>query len=102
VGSGNRDGWSGRAFGLALEGSLGLDCVVETRPAKRADTRLERVPRADVDRHWRAATPRTVFERRLADGRVGISVERDDELGFRVWAPRHGCFIVAPDRKSVV
>jgi hypothetical protein len=102
VGSGNREGWSGRAFGLALEGSLGLECVVETRPAKRADTWLEKVPRAEVDRRWRAAAPRTVFERRLTDGRVGISVERDDELGFRVWAPRHGCYLIAADGRRVL
>lgn len=100
--SGNRDGWSGRAFGLALEGSLGLECVVETGPSKRADTRLERVPRAEVDRRWRAASPRTVFERRLVDGRVGLSVQRDDELGFRVWAPRHGCYLVAADGRRVL
>jgi hypothetical protein len=102
VGSGNRDGWSGRAFGLALEGSLALECVVETRPAKRADTRLDRVSRVELDRRWREANPRTVFERRLADGRVGMTVERDDELGFRVWAPRHGCYLVAADGRRVL
>lgn len=102
MGSGNHGGWSGRAFGLALAGTLGLESVVETRPTKTADTRMERVSRAEVDRRWRRATPRTVFERRLADGRVGLSVERDEELGFRVWAPRHGCYLVAPDGRRVL
>jgi hypothetical protein len=102
VGSGNHGGWSGRAFGLAFEGTLGLESVVETSPPKRADTRLDRLSRAEVDRRWRSAQPRTVFERRLGDGRVGLSVERDAELGFRVWAPRHGCYLVSPDGRRVV
>jgi hypothetical protein len=102
VGSGNRDGWSGRAFGLALEGTLRLEGVVETPRVRQPDTRLERVARAEVDRRWRRAQPRTVFERRLGDGRVGLSVERDEGLGFRVWAPRHGCYLVSPDGRRVV
>jgi hypothetical protein len=102
VGSGNHGGWSGRAFGLAFEGTLGLESVVETSAPKRADTRLDLVSRTELDRRWRSAQPRRVFERRLGDGRVGLSVERDDELGFRVWAPRHGCYLVSPDGRRVV
>jgi hypothetical protein len=92
------DFWSGRAFGLALAGTLALESVVAgTRAAILPDTWLERAPRAAVDRRWRQARPRTLLERRLVDGRVGLSVQADDDVGFRVWAPRHGCYLVAPD-----
>jgi hypothetical protein len=29
-------------------------------------------------------------------------VQRDEEIGFRVWAPRHGCYLVAPDGRRVL
>jgi hypothetical protein len=101
VGSGNGDGWYGRAFGLVLAGTLTLQGVGPARPQRRADTWLERTSRTAVDRRWRAAHPQTLLERRLVDGRVGLSVERDEEIGFRVWAPRHGCYLVAPDGRRV-
>ena len=95
------DPWSAQAFGLALAGTLALESVVAaTRAATRADTWLERAPRAAVDRRWREARPRTLLERRLVDGRVGLSVQADDDVGFRVWAPRHGCYLVAPDGRT--
>jgi hypothetical protein len=72
------------------------------RTGARTDTWLERASRADVDRQWRQARPRTLLERRLVDGRVGLSVQADDDIGFRVWAPRHGCYLVAPDGGRVV
>jgi hypothetical protein len=102
VGSGNGDGWSGRAFGITLAGTLPLESVVPARAARRPDTWLELASRTAVDRRWRAAHPHTLLERRLVDGRVGLSVERDEEIGFRVWAPRHGCYLVTPDGRRVI
>jgi hypothetical protein len=101
VGSGNGDAWSGRAFGLSLAGDLSLEGVVTSKHERRPDTRLRRVPRSTVDRLWRDAHPSTLLERRLVDGRVGLSVQRDPDVGFRVWAPRHGCYLVAPDGSDV-
>ena len=97
------DPWSGRAFGLSLAGTLALESVVSAAAARTPpDTWLEQAPRAVVDRRWREARPRTLLERRLGDGRVGLSVQCDDDVGFRVWAPRHGCYLVAPDGRRVV
>lgn len=96
------DSWSGRAFGLGLAGTLALDGVVAAGTTGRTDTWLERAPRTEVDRRWREATPRTLLDRRLGDGRVGLSVACDDEIGFRVWAPRHGCYLVSPDGRRVL
>jgi hypothetical protein len=102
VGSGSGDGWFGRAFGLVLAGDLPLESVAPARPGRRVDTWLERASRAAVDRRWRSARPHTLLERRLVDGSVGLSVERDEEMGFRVWAPRHGCYLVTPDGRRVI
>jgi hypothetical protein len=102
VGSGNADGWFGGAFGLVLAGDLPLESVAPVRPARRVDTRLERASRAAVDGRWRSARPHKLLERRLVDGSVGLSVERDEEIGFRIWAPRHGCYLVTPDGRRVI
>jgi hypothetical protein len=96
------DSWSARAFGLTLAGTLALEGVVAARVVSRPDTRLERAPRATVDRRWREASPHTLLERRLVDGSVGLSVQSDDDVGFRVWAPRHGCYLVSPDGRRVL
>ena len=96
------DPWSGRAFGLTLAGTLALESVVAAPATKRADTWLQRAPRAVVDRQWREARPRSLLERRLVDGRIGLSVQTDDDVGFRVWAPRHGCYLVSPDGRRVL
>lgn len=100
MGSGN-DGWAGHAFGLTLAGTLPLEGVVAAAPSRRADVRLERTARRAVDEAWRAATPRTLLEARLVDGSVGLSVAHDDALGFRVWAPRHGAYLIAADGRRV-
>ena len=95
------DSWSGRAFGLTL-GGLALEGVVAAPATAQPDTWLVRTPRAEVDRRWRAARPRVLLDRRLVDGSVGLSVACDDEIGFRVWAPRHGCYLVSPDGRRVL
>ena len=37
------------------------------------------------------------MERRLVDGSVGMSIDRADDGRFRIWAPRHGCYVLSPD-----
>lgn len=95
------DSWSARAFGLKLAGTLALESAVAASAVSRPDTWLERAPRASVDRRWRTASPRTLLERRLVDGSLGLSVHCDSDVGFRVWAPRHGCYLVSPDGRHV-
>jgi hypothetical protein len=101
VASGNGDAWSGRAFGLALAGDLALEGVVASPLDRAPDTQLRVVARSTLDRAWREADPTVLLERRLVDGRIGLSVQRDGDIGFRIWAPRHGCYLVAPDGTDV-
>jgi hypothetical protein len=102
VASGSGDGWSGCAFGLQLAGTLSLEGVAAAPAQRRPDTWLEAASRIVVDRRWRGASARTLHERRLTDGSVGLSIQHDGELGYRVWAPRHGCYLVAPDGAEVL
>jgi hypothetical protein len=93
--------WSAVAFGLAVGGPLRLDSLVAAPAAGPPDTRIERAPRAVLDSRWRAARPRPLLERHIAGGGVGLTVQHDDDAGYRVWAPRHGVWIVAADGRSV-
>jgi len=93
--------WSAVAFGLAVGGPLRLDSLVAAPAARPPNTRIERAPRAVLDSRWRAARPRPLLERHIAGGGVGLTVQHDDDAGYRVWAPRHGVWIVAADGRSV-
>jgi hypothetical protein len=93
--------WSAVAFGLAVGGPLRLDSLVAAPAAGPPDTRIERAPRAVLDSRWRAARPRPLLERHIAGAGVGLTVQHDDDAGYRVWAPRHGVWIVAADGRSV-
>jgi hypothetical protein len=95
------DVWSAAAFGLAVGGSLPLESLVRTTAKGPPDTSVDPVSRAALDRRWRAARPRTLLERRVAGGGLGLTVHHDDVLGYRVWAPRHGAWLVAPDGRTV-
>jgi hypothetical protein len=93
--------WSALAFGLAVGGPLRLDSLVAAPAPGPPHTRIERAPRAALDARWRAARPRPLLERHIAGGGVGLTVQHDDAAGYRVWAPRHGLWIVAADGRSV-
>jgi len=93
--------WSAVAFGLAVGGPLRLDSLVAAPAAGPPDTRIDRAPRAALDSRWRAARPRPLLERHVAGGGVGLTVQHDDDAGYRVWAPRHGVWMVAADGRSV-
>ena len=93
--------WSAVAFGLAVHGPLRLDSLVAAPATGPPDTRVERASRAALDARWRAARPRPLLERRVAGGGIGLTVQHDAAAGYRVWAPRHGAWVVAPDGRTV-
>jgi hypothetical protein len=93
--------WSARAFGLVVGGPLRLDSLVVARADGPPDTRVRRAPRRVLEARWRTGRPRSLLERRIAGGGVGLTVQHDERIGYRVWAPRHGTWIVAPDGRSV-
>jgi hypothetical protein len=51
-----------------------------------------------LDERWADATsPEPIFERPFDDGRPFLRVERDEHVGYRVWAHGHGTHLVTPD-----
>jgi hypothetical protein len=99
--AGREEAWSATAFGLALSGSLVLDSLTADAAGEGRPVRLEQTSRAVVDDRWRAARPRVLLRREVAGGGVGLTVEQDTRSGYRVWAPRHGAWLVAPDGRTV-
>jgi hypothetical protein len=93
--------WSAAAFGLAVHGPLAIESLVPGPADGPRETRIAAVPRGGLDTRWHAARPRVLLERRVAGGGVGLRVEHDPEAGFRVWAPRHGAWLVAPDGRAI-
>jgi hypothetical protein len=80
----------GHAFGIDLE----LTFAVPELPVRTAATGspvslLEPATASELRRSWPAsATP--VLTRTLPDGSLVMAVERHDDAGFQVWAPRYG------------
>jgi hypothetical protein len=93
--------WSASAFGLAVRGPLRLESLVSAPTAGEPEARVERASRGALDARWRAACARPLLERRVAGGGIGLTVQHDTGAGYRVWAPRHGVWIVTPDGRAV-
>jgi hypothetical protein len=94
--------WSAYGFGLRVSGDLILSSLateVDEPPDRSVLTRT--ASRAELDRTWHGETAARLVEHRLIDGRIGMSVDRSSDGSFRVWAPRHGLYIVAPDGSSI-
>jgi hypothetical protein len=95
--------WSAFGFGLRLVGNLvipSLQPVDRESPSRTVITRS--VARRELDSAWRCRQSTRLVERRLVDGRVGMSVDRSEDGSFRIWAPRHGAYHVCPDGLTVV
>jgi hypothetical protein len=64
-------------------------------------TAVELVPPDDIEARWDPIQAVRVFERTFSDGTPMLTVDRDPEAGYRFWAPRHGCHLVATDGRSI-
>jgi hypothetical protein len=52
----------------------------------------------EIEDRWAdARDPRLLFVNYLPDRRPFLTVERDDALGYRIWAHEHGVHLVPPD-----
>lgn len=94
--------WRGRAFGLELDGSFPVPGAAASR-GRRTSRRasLELVSPETLEREWRPHEAAPVVDRRFPDGRPFMIIERHDELGYRIWAPRHGRHLVSADGRRI-
>jgi hypothetical protein len=99
--TGRTSPWSATAFGLAVRGPLRIESLVAGSAGDGPSAWLTPARRADLDARWRAGRPRALLTRRVAGGGPGLTVEHDAEAGYRVWAPRHGAWLVSPDGRTI-
>jgi len=92
----------GRAFGIEVDAQLPLPLQETGLGNSSRLTELRSVHARELDDAWRPARPTTVLERRFADGRLVMSVEHDDDAGYRVYAPRNGRHLVSADGRSIL
>jgi hypothetical protein len=98
----SRGTWHGQAFGLEIDANLVIPCVASTPRARVSrTTSLEAMSPRALERHWRGRDAVTIADPRLPDGRRIMNIEHHEELGFRVWAPRHGRHIVSGDGAQI-
>lgn len=91
-----------RAFGLDLVSDFRISDLPLTageRPA--ASTRLSRLTSPDDLAPWGHPRGEILVDRRQANGRLMMGVDRPNEGGYRVWAPRHGRFVVSADGGAI-
>lgn len=82
------------AFGLTIDAPVALPGV-RGRGARRV--RLDVLSTSELERTWRRPGAARVLERRFPDGRLVMAVDRHEECGYRVYAPRHGRHVVSHD-----
>ena len=64
-------------------------------------SRRTRVATASLNGSWPGHEAVRLAERRTPDGRLGMAVDSHQQLGYRIDAPGHGRFLVAPDGTSI-
>ena len=92
----------GRALGLDVHSTYDIPGLRGGSPA--ASTRRTlcyEEPLAELERGWHEQEAEQSVELRLADGRLFMSISRQPELGYRIWAPRHGRHIVSSDGSEI-
>ena len=101
---GDRSGgvWCGQAFGIDVEAAFPipeLPASVDGRDSPR--TTLELADQSDLKRSWPGSDATRLVSRTFPDGSPMMVVERHEDAGFCIWAPRHGRHIVSGDGTDV-
>jgi hypothetical protein len=90
----------GYVFGLRVASAFPIPVAAANGSGSRTAS-LELVSREALARAWRPREAESVLERRDPRGRLVLSIDRHDALGYLVSAPRHGRHIVSPDGRRV-
>lgn len=94
--------WTGRAFGLEIVSPVpipGIPTGGSASGGRAAEIRFLSPGELTVPRRRSQDLP--VVDRRLPDGRPMMRIDRASEEGYRVWAPRHGVYLVSGDGRVV-
>jgi hypothetical protein len=95
--------WRGAVFGLEVDSTFSLDGV-RAKPGTATGRRTTMVLASarELERVWPADEAVSVLDRRHSDGSLMMAIDVHPELGYRIWAPRHGRHLVTPDGRRVM
>jgi hypothetical protein len=65
-------------------------------PEELPATRLELVPRAEIDAEWRPAAPERLLEEEFENSRATRTIDRDAAVGYRLYARYFGLALISP------
>ncbi len=92
----------GHAFGLAVEATYAVPALVPgTNGLAPRRTICRELSVRELERSWRDAEAEDAVELKHPDGRLFMSIRGHPELGYRIWAPRHGRHVVSLDGKEI-
>src|SRR5690242_12490500 len=87
----------GQAFGIHIESSFPIPCLPPNAPNGAVPTVVDGVPTQTFESMWQGAEAERVIEYRLPNGRRLMTIDRDHERGYRIWASRFGRHLVSND-----
>jgi hypothetical protein len=90
------------AFGLEFESSRELPTGRVERGAASRGLTWTLASRREVDEVWRPKEAESLLNRRHPSGRLMLTIEQHDELGYLIAAPGYGRHLVAVDGRSVL
>jgi hypothetical protein len=93
--------WRYGAFGVPLVSAIRVPQLPEIPAAEGATPTVVRTLHAGEGGPWKYPREEVLTDRRQPDGRLMLGVDRSDELGFRVWSPGYGRFLVSGDGTSI-
>src|SRR5436190_3280341 len=93
----------GVAFGLEIEWDFPVPSLEGTAvpTGNERGVRLESCHAKEMKALWAGDRAETLFERRLADQRPALLVQRDGDGDYRVWAPGHGRYHISADGSRI-
>lgn len=92
----------GHAFGVDVQSTYEIPALGSTGGGSLARrTVCSKQEALELERSWPEADSERVVELRFPDGRLFMSISRHPELGYRIWAPRHGRHVVSRDGREI-
>ena len=93
---------AGGAFGLEVLATYDIPALAEVNGAAQARRTICRERDArELEREWREEEADRAVELRHPDGRLFMSISRHPDLGYHVWAPRHGRHVISNDGRQI-
>lgn len=90
--------WRSHAFGLHIEAPFPVPGTHVCDGAHLdPDTLITVASPEELDREWRGGDPEVIQDLHYPSGRRMITVEHRADLGFWIWMPHYGRYLISPD-----